>query len=104
MKIFLQYILILLLFIGGSGATFAQKNGKKGPIKSYTDITQNTVIDSTPFNQRLINEMFDYMYSTREEKLYLHTDKESCQPTDTIWFRGYLISAATNKLASKKVK
>lgn len=99
MKIFLQYILILLLFIGGSGATFAQKNGKKGSIKSYTDIPQNTVIDSTPFNQRLINEMFDYMYSTREEKLYLHTDKESCQPTDTIWFRGYLISAATNKLA-----
>ncbi|MBE6333473.1 MAG: hypothetical protein E7071_01435 [Bacteroidales bacterium] len=32
-----------------------------------------------------------------EEKLFLHIDKETCQPGDTIWFRGFLTDANQNK-------
>lgn len=95
MDIFFRAIFIFVAIFGATQISLAQKIRTK----ERTEIPSTSVIDTTPFNQRLINEMFDYMYSTREEKLYLHTDKESCQPTDTIWFRGYLISAATNKLA-----
>ncbi|MBP3419158.1 MAG: hypothetical protein J6K74_01005 [Marinifilaceae bacterium] len=91
--------LLLCAIAGATHTTWGQQRMRGKELRVNSDIPVTTVIDSTPFNQRLIDEMFDYMYSTREEKLYLHTDKECCQPTDTIWFRGYLISAATNKLA-----
>ncbi len=95
MVTFLRAIFIFIAIVWATQISMGQKVRTRGA----AEIPSTSVIDTTPFNQRLINEMFDYMYSTREEKLYLHTDKESCQPTDTIWFRGYLISAATNKLA-----
>lgn len=99
MKRLIIYLLVIATTIILPYNSHAQKNNRRAQAKDSAELAPTTAIDTTPFNQRLINEMFDYMYSTREEKLYLHTDKESCQPTDTIWFRGYLISAATNKLA-----
>ncbi|MBP3420124.1 MAG: hypothetical protein J6K74_06020 [Marinifilaceae bacterium] len=40
--------------------------------------------------------MTDYAVNSRGEKLYLHIDKECCQPGDTLFFKGYLVSAVTN--------
>ncbi|MBE6334733.1 MAG: hypothetical protein E7071_07945 [Bacteroidales bacterium] len=42
-------------------------------------------------------KLLDYIYSIKEEKLFVHTDRESYFPKDTIWFRGYLVNATTNK-------
>ena len=41
--------------------------------------------------------LYNYIYETKEEKLFIHTDKESYYPNDTIWLRGYLVNATTNK-------
>ena len=49
--------------------------------------------------QQHISSLIDYLNSTKEEKLYIHTDKESCFVGDTIWFKGYLIGAATHTIA-----
>ncbi len=40
--------------------------------------------------------LYNYIYETKEEKLFVHTDKESYYPHDTIWLRGYLVNATTN--------
>ena len=41
--------------------------------------------------------LYNYIYETKEEKLFVHTDKESYYPNDTIWLRGYLVNATTNR-------
>lgn len=46
---------------------------------------------------KLGQEMYDFVSSKMEEKLFLHIDKETCQPGDTIWFRGFLTEANQNK-------
>ncbi len=49
--------------------------------------------------QQHIASLIDHLNSTKEEKLYIHLDKESCFSGDTIWFKGYLIGAATHTIA-----
>lgn len=48
---------------------------------------------------KLAQEMYSFVSSKMEEKLFLHIDKETCQPGDTIWFRGFLTDANQNKPA-----
>lgn len=43
------------------------------------------------------SKLFDRVSAKREEKLYLHFDRYSCCPGDTLWLRGYLFDAMTNK-------
>lgn len=46
---------------------------------------------------KLGHEMYSFVSNKMEEKLFLHIDKETCQPGDTIWFRGFLTEANQNK-------
>ena len=46
---------------------------------------------------KLGHEMYSFVSNKMEEKLFLHIDKETCQPGDTIWFRGFLTDANQNK-------
>ena len=52
--------------------------------------------DSLSIEQQITQGLYNYLEASKEEKLFIHTDKESCQAGDTIWFKGYLVSAATN--------
>ena len=54
--------------------------------------------DNTSIIQQVPTVLSDYVAEQRGEKLYLHIDKESCLPGDTIFFKGYLVSAVTNQL------
>ena len=54
--------------------------------------------DNTSIIQQVPTFLSDYVAEQRGEKLYLHIDKESCLPGDTIFFKGYLVSAVTNQL------
>ena len=50
------------------------------------------------FVQQVPQMLSGYVTDSRSEKLYLHIDKESCLPGDTLFFKGYLVSAVTNQL------
>ncbi len=50
------------------------------------------------FVQQVPQMLSGYVTDSRNEKLYLHIDKESCLPGDTLFFKGYLVSAVTNQL------
>ncbi len=73
----------------------AQKNRTKRSAKERVEKIA-VVPDTLPFEEAVMQRMWDYVYDTRSEKIYVHTDKESCIVGDTIWFRAYLVSAATN--------
>ena len=52
--------------------------------------------DTLSVEQKITQGLYDYLNATKQEKLFVHVDKESCQAGDTLWFKGYLLSAATN--------
>ena len=52
--------------------------------------------DTLSVEQNITQGLYDYLNATKQEKLFVHVDKESCQAGDTLWFKGYLLSAATN--------
>ena len=54
--------------------------------------------DNTSIIQQVPTVLSEYVAEQRSEKLYLHIDKESCLPGDTLFFKGYLVSAVTNQL------
>ena len=54
--------------------------------------------DNTSIIQHVPAVLSEYVTEQRGEKLYLHIDKESCLPGDTLFFKGYLASAVTNQL------
>jgi len=45
-----------------------------------------------------VQALWNYVNVTRDEKLYVHTDKEVYSSKDTVWLRGYLLNAVTNNL------
>lgn len=55
--------------------------------------------DTLSYEEKIAKNLNDYLVSVKEEKLFLHIDKESCQAGDTLWFRGYLFGAATNNIS-----
>ncbi len=76
--------------------TTAQKRTKN---KRWVPIVESRSLllsDSLPFEIAVSDLFDDYCKSTMEEKLYIHTDKESCLLGDTLWFTAYLSSAVTN--------
>ena len=44
--------------------------------------------DSLSIEQQITQGLYTYLEASTEEKLFIHTDKESCQAGDTIWFKG----------------
>ncbi len=49
------------------------------------------------FEQQVAGKFFDYAESSRNEKVFVQTDRDSYQPGDTMFLRGFLFSAVTNK-------
>lgn len=47
--------------------------------------------------QTLSKRIVDYYKTVPQEKIYLHTDKTNYIAGDSIWFRGYLVNAVTNR-------
>ncbi|MBE6334858.1 MAG: hypothetical protein E7071_08600 [Bacteroidales bacterium] len=48
------------------------------------------------FRTHIEEALWNYVYNSRKEKCYLHIDKESCLPGDSIYFRGYLFNGSFN--------
>ena len=61
-----------------------------GQVQAQTPINHDSIVS------KLSQNMTYYAVNSRSEKLYLHIDKECCQPGDTLFFKGYLVSAVTN--------
>ena len=74
----IRTILVILFVLVGFIAKSQTTNGHE---QTVSQLTQN---------------MTYYAVNSRSEKLYLHIDKECCQPGDTLFFKGYLVSAVTN--------
>ncbi|MDO5447250.1 MAG: hypothetical protein Q4F34_05700 [Prevotellaceae bacterium] len=49
------------------------------------------------FSQGIQQKVIDYYKAVPMEKVYLHTDKSNYIAGDSVWFRGYLINAITNR-------
>lgn len=47
--------------------------------------------------QTMSQKIVDYYKAVPQEKIYLHTDKTNYIAGDSIWFRGYLVNAVTNR-------
>lgn len=47
--------------------------------------------------QSISKKIIDYYTSVPQEKIYLHTDKSNYIAGDSVWFRGYLTNAVTNR-------
>lgn len=92
-QIALCLIFILSLFVCVDGV--AQKRKKNNEQQSIEYNVCN-IPDGLSIEER-IPLLFDfYNQNTLNEKLYVHTDKESCLAGDTIWFKAYMTSAVTN--------
>ena len=74
----IRTILVILFVLVGFIAKSQTTNGHE---QTVSQLTQN---------------MTYYAVNSRSEKLYMHIDKECCQPGDTLFFKGYLVSAVTN--------
>lgn len=48
------------------------------------------------FNQLIFERFTEHLSNSLQEKIYLHTDKPYYSAGEKIWFRGYLVNAATN--------
>ena len=46
-------------------------------------------------------QLLDYYKKVPQEKVYVHTDRDRYAAGDTVWFRAYVVDAATNKAASR---
>ena len=89
LRFIVLYILLSLVCVDG----FSQKR-KRSKGKSEYIVYQ--IPNNASFEER-IALLFDYYNKNMlSEKLYIHTDKESCVAGDTIWFKAYLTSALTN--------
>ena len=52
-----------------------------------------------PLNREdAVKALWDYVNIKRDEKLYVHTDKDIYSSKDTVWLRGYLLNAVTNNI------
>ena len=50
---------------------------------------------------RISSQVLDYYGKVPQEKIYVHTDKSTYIPGDTIWFRAHMVDAATNMPVSR---
>ena len=54
-------------------------------------------VNAQNFEQKVASKFFDYVSSARMEKLYVQTDRDSYQPGDTMFLRGFLFNATSNQ-------
>lgn len=84
--------MLALINLSGPNA-FGQRRGKNEEVQEKQSLA---LPDSITFAQRVALLFDNYQKNTLSEKLFLHTDKESCLVGDTIWFAAHLTSATTN--------
>ena len=52
-----------------------------------------------PLNREdAVKALWDYVNIKRDEKLYVHTDKDIYSSKDTVWLRGYLLNSVTTNI------
>lgn len=93
MKSIFCLLVILSFFVGIECSAQKRKRVKSVETEQY-DVFR--IPDSVDFEERVALLFNHYNSNTLTEKLYIHTDKESCLAGDTIWFKAYLTSALTN--------
>ena len=54
-------------------------------------------VSAQEFEQKVAGKFFDYVSNIRNEKLYVQTDRDSYQPGDTMFIRGFLFNATSNQ-------
>ncbi|MBR2981395.1 MAG: hypothetical protein IKC67_04650, partial [Odoribacter sp.] len=54
-------------------------------------------VTAQSFEQEVSSKFFDYVESSRNEKVFVQTDRDSYQPGDTMFLRGFLFNAVSNK-------
>lgn len=89
-------IVIMLSLLSFSGAT--QKRVKNDRRFKSTILEQQSSDTARTIQEKIESSLWDYVYKSRKEKCYLHIDKESCLPGDTIFFRGYLFNSSYNTI------
>lgn len=67
-----------------------------GLILSITLFSFRPSPDSINFNQLIFERFTEHLNNSLQEKIYLQTDKPYYSAGEKIWFRGYLVNAATN--------
>jgi len=72
-----------------------------GLILSLTLISFRPTPDSIDFKQQIFNRFNEHLANSLQEKIYLQTDKPYYSAGENIWFKGYLVNAATNTPISK---
>ncbi len=55
------------------------------------------------YREDAVQALWDYVNVKRDEKLYVHTDKEIYSSKDTVWLRGYLLNAVTNNIVDYSI-
>ncbi len=93
----LHIIIILILVMCSVPCSYAQKRNKREKDNEQTEQLERCKLPPIVTFEDKVQLLFEhYNKNSLSEKLYLHTDKESCIVGDTIWFAGYLTSAKTN--------
>ena len=54
-------------------------------------------VKAQSFEQKVAGKFFDYVANVRNEKIYVQTDRDSYQPGDTMFLRGFLFNATSNQ-------
>lgn len=62
----------------------------------YAIFSSWNMVNAQENNIDVSSALWNYVNSMRDEKLYVHTDKDVYTSLDTIWLRAYLVNAITN--------
>ena len=57
----------------------------------YGTASAQIIAREETLESRVLTQLGNFVTDSRSEKLYLHIDKESCLPGDTLFFKGYLV-------------
>ncbi len=91
------FAVLMLLFLSICPLiTNGQKNSEHVNRHSKRGRSDENEIRTTP--KLIESSLWDYVYNSRIEKCYLHLDKESCIPGDTLFFRGYIFNGSSNQI------
>ena len=55
------------------------------------------ILKSQSYESQISDKFFDYVENSRNEKLYVQSDRDSYMPGDTMFIRGFLFNAVSNR-------
>ena len=64
-------------------------------------VLEDKALDSEPFVSMLLANLRETRLAPTTEKVYLHLDKPYCASGESLWYKAYLVNAATHLLTSR---